>query len=282
MKHQTTGLARLLEYYRCAKELGTSGAARKALYWALNKNVLVRLGLKQHHPDQVYTIPTVFGDLSFRDNRGDITNLFKILYQEEYNVRALRHPGVILDIGANIGMAAAWFARFNPDRKIYCFEPLEGNARLVEKNCPVADVVRAAAGAQRGEVTLDVDPDGMMASSLGVGNRTNRITFPVVTLDAFAAERDLTAVGMLKMDAEGMEVEILRGARNVLARTGQIVMETHGLDRHEGALALLREAGFGIDENRFEGSTGVLAGSRPRAWKAVDVADEHRLAPAVG
>jgi hypothetical protein len=73
---------------------------------------------------------------------------------------------------------------------------------------------------------------------------------------------------MLKMDAEGMEVEILRGARQLLTRTGQIVMETHGQARHDGALTLLREAGFGIDENRFEGSTGVLAGSRPRSWKA--------------
>lgn len=256
-------IKRLADYIRCAAALGPTPAAKWAILWRLTKNLRVRLKLASYHPKSLYWLDTTYGRLAFRDNFGDITNLFKLIYQQEYRVRELAHPGVILDVGANIGMAAVWFAHDNPSRPIFCFEPLPANAELIRLNCPGAEVLRAAVGAQSGAVTLQVDPDSIMASSIPCRWQTAGATFDVMTLDGFAESRGIDQVALLKIDAEGMEIDIFRGAEKLLRRTGQVVLETHGRARHDEAITILRAAGFTIHSEQFAGSTGALVASRP-------------------
>ncbi|MBI3471045.1 MAG: FkbM family methyltransferase [Candidatus Solibacter usitatus] len=220
------------------------------------------MGLGRYYPRNVYSLRTRFGRLFFRDNFGDITNLVKVVCQGEYRVRQLPQRGAILDVGANIGMASVWFSRYNPGRPIHCFEPVPECAELIQSSCPSAEVHAVAVGARPGRIALQVDADHVIASCIPTQWKTHTEQFEVVTLDDFSRARGLDEVALLKIDAEGMEVEILQGARETLPRTAQVILETHGRERHDQTIALLRDAGFAIDSQQFAGSTGLVFASR--------------------
>lgn len=242
--------------------LGASPGDRWRLLWAQTKNLRVRLGLDVHRPDRVYAIRTVYGPLHFRDNFGDVTNVVDLLHRQIYRPREIHGPGAIVDVGANIGLAAFLFHHFHPERSLYCFEPLAENVEILARNCPDAVVEQVALGAREGRVRLRVDADRVMASSEKRDRETGEESFAVTTLDRFADQRDLGRIALLKVDAEGMELDVLEGARNALERTGRVVMETHGPERHARAKELLGEAGLVIEEDTFEGATGLLFAGR--------------------
>ncbi len=253
---------RLKDYVLCALALGTGPRAMWAILWRETRNIRIRLHLGAYRADEVYSLQTIYGPLYFRDNVGDITNLVSLFYHQVYRVRALSQEGVILDVGANIGLAAAWFAHYNPGRTIYCFEPLAANAALIGLNCPGAKVEQIAVGARRCRVRLHVDRHNAMASSIPCQWETQEVEFDVIPLDEFAKARGLEHVALMKIDAEGMEVEILQGSQETLKKTHQIVMETHSPPLHDEAVGQLRRAGFHIDSEQFINTTGLVFGSR--------------------
>lgn len=251
-------LGKLRDYVLCSLDLGIDTASVAKLFWSQTKNLRVRYGLSRHRPDRIYSIQTTWGRLHFRDNFGDITNLVDLFHHQVYKVDELDPDGVILDIGANIGLAAAYFARLCPSRPIYCFEPLIPNAALIPLNCPTAQVHQVAVGASRGQARLQVDSDSVMASTVLPSWETHEETFEVIPLDEFASSNEIGHVALIKIDAEGMENEILAGATEVLKRTGHIVMETHGRTRHDKALDLLRNSGFRVVRDEYDGETGII------------------------
>ena len=253
---------RLRDYVGTAAALGTGPRAVAAILWHQTKNLRVRLRLARHRPHTVYTIETIYGRLHLRDNFGDVTNLAGLLYRQVYGVQRLDRPGVVLDVGANIGLAAALFAHYNGDRTIYCFEPLPSNVALIRRNCPNARLVPCAVGAVPGRVSLDVDADGVMASRIPCRWPTSPAEFEVISLDQFAASEGIGEVALLKIDAEGMEDDILDGAGATLGCTHRVVLETHGRPRHDGVLQRLRARGFDIDSDVFGKDTGFVAASR--------------------
>lgn len=146
--------------------------------------------------------------------------------------RALHRPGTLLDVGAHDGAFALPFAAL-PGSRVLAFEPLPAafaRLRAAFGEPPPAHVeLRAEAlGDRDGEAVLampllDGAPQEQWASTakgydgaaLGeprVAER--RSTVPLRRLDGFGL-RDLTAV---KLDAEGAEYEVLRGARETLLR----------------------------------------------------------------
>ena len=133
---------------------------------------------------------------------------------------------------------------------------------LIEHNCPGARVHSLALGRSGGRLRLDVDADGVIASRDPTPWQTTARSFDVVRLDDFVADHEIERVALLKIDAEGMEVEILDGAAQTLHRTSEVVLETHGRERHEGAVARLEKAGFGIDRETFGAKTGLVSASR--------------------
>jgi FkbM family methyltransferase len=255
---------KLRDFVGCAMKLGAGPADRWRILWRQTKNLRARFGLSRYHPTSLFSLQTVYGRLWFRDNFGDITNLPGLLYHEVYAPPRPLGQGAILDVGANIGLAAAWFAHRFPGHAIHCFEPLTANARLIALNCPGATVNETAVGSAPGTIDLQVDADSVMATSIDTRWATSARQVPVVRLDDYAMARGVDRVAMLKIDTEGMELDVLGGAAATLARTELVAMETHGASRHRGSIALLRGAGFQVDREEFSGATGFVIASRPR------------------
>jgi len=257
-------IAKLRDYFLSALVLGKRPSAVASLFWKQTKNVRVRLSLAVHQSDQIYSLQTVCGRLYFRDNFGDITNLPNLFYHQVYNVGPLNGDGVILDVGANIGLAAAWFQHHYPGRPIYCFEPLAENVAMIRLNCPTALVKPFAVGANESRIQLQVDPDSVMASRIPCQWETHAMDCDVISLDEFAAAQSLEQVALAKIDVEGMEVEVLQGAQDILRKTQRIVMETHGPELHAEALVQLQRTGFRVDSEQFGDRTGLIVASQSR------------------
>jgi FkbM family methyltransferase len=252
---------KIKDFVGCAYDLGPGPREIFTILWKEAKNLSVRLHLGAYHPDEIYSLTTVFGPLYFRDNFGDITNLSGIFHHNVYRTRKLEDAGVVLDVGANIGLAAAWFAYHNPDKTIYCFEPLSANASLIPLNCPAAKVNQVAVGANRGHVKLNVDAYSVMASSIPCSWDTTEVEFDVISLDEFVNDNNIEEVALLKIDVEGMEMEVLKGFQRNYEMTHRIAMETHGRKCHDDAIGHLSSSGFDIDAAEFEGSTGLVFAS---------------------
>lgn len=253
---------RFRDYFVCALALGTSPRGKWSIFWKQTKNIRVHLRLGSYEPDKVYSLKTVYGPLFFRDNFGDITNLVDLFYRQEYRVREISQEGVILDIGANIGLAAVWFVHYNPGKMIYCFEPLGPNVELIKLNCPDAQVVQVGVGGRTDRVKLRVDRDNVMASRIPCKWDTHEVEFDVITLDDFVGTRGVEQVSLMKIDVEGMEDEVLQGGQQTLEKTYQVVMETHSHTLHHKVIQHLQRAGFYIDSEHFNKSTGLLFASR--------------------
>jgi FkbM family methyltransferase len=256
-------LHQLRTFAACAWGLGRTPAEKWAIFWRLTKNVRVRLGLARYHPDRVYALPTRHGTLHLRDNFGDITNVPGLFHRPVYGVRELAEEGAVLDVGANIGLFSAWVDRHNPGRPIYCFEPLPSNTAMIRLNCPRAVATGLGAGREATTVHFRVDGHGIMATTIDTRWPTQAASFDVVPIDDFARRNGIGDVAVMKIDTEGMELDVLDGAAETLRRTHRVVMETHGEDRHRGALERLRAAGFAIDREEREGGTGMILASRP-------------------
>jgi len=140
---------------------------------------------------------------------------------------ALHRPGTLVDVGAHDGLLALPLAAL-PGARVLAFEPLpEAFARLAARCAGISTItpLPQALGDAPGELVLSVPVvDGVAqeqwASTVkrfegfGAQVQARRVTVPVVTLDSLAL-RDVTAI---KVDAEGAEYEVLRGARDTLLR----------------------------------------------------------------
>lgn len=156
---------------------------------------------------------------------------------EEYEAfRAAVKPGAtVFDIGANVGAYTLLFAQWaGPSGKIVAFEPapasVAGLRRLVALN-GLRDRVEIVEAAVSGAVgTAAFGSDGSSgANALVDAAQSGRavITVPTTSLDAFCDTRGLRP-DVIKIDVEGEELEVLRGARRTLSLPSvQAFMELH-------------------------------------------------------
>lgn len=146
--------------------------------------------------------------------------------------RALHRPGTIVDAGAHEGRLAVAFAGF-PGARVLAFEPFPPSyARLaaaVAQSGLSIETRTEALGAAPGTAPLEVPvveggaveqwaslvkDYGAMATSDARIETVMRVTVPVLPLDALG----LTDVTGMKVDVEGAEEEVLRGAADTLRR----------------------------------------------------------------
>jgi FkbM family methyltransferase len=140
-------------------------------------------------------------------------------------LRQVLRPGdTFLDIGANIGFHTALGSRLvGPTGHVVAFEPMPAALELLKGTASSyanVEVVGAAVGLVRAEATFYVRPFGDTSSLEQTEDGAAPITVPVVSIDeAVAAGR----IALIKIDVEGFELDVLRGARATIARHRPVV-----------------------------------------------------------
>lgn len=126
--------------------------------------------------------------------------------------------GVLVDVGAMIGNHAAYFAAFVPNDGIHAFEPLPANASLLRRNLPpfARWVHEVALSDWEGTGYIEAESGNLGHAVMGRCGVAVRVR----TLDSYG----LTDVSLLKVDVEGSEAAVLRGARDTIARCRPLIV----------------------------------------------------------
>lgn len=138
----------------------------------------------------------------------------------------VRAGDCVLDVGANIGVYAQFFARLvGPKGRVYAFEPEPGNLgrlRRLADRFPQVQVVEGAVAERAGTLDLFVSSDlNVDHRTYDAGDGRARVTVPALALDDFV-DRGVH-VAALKMDIQGAELSALRGALRLLRNTERML-----------------------------------------------------------
>ena len=142
----------------------------------------------------------------------------------------------ILDIGANCGLFAAFAAMKLPNADIFAFEPAPDLVPVMQQNFKGLNVSLqpVAVSDQTGEQTLYVNPASQQTNSLkpeAVDLFAENVPIEeeivwCTTLDDFADENSLQQIDVMKVDVQGFEGAVFRGARSVMPHVQQLFVES--------------------------------------------------------
>ena len=141
-------------------------------------------------------------------------------------------PKIIVDAGANIGMASIYFARRYPEAKIFAIEPEASNFAVLVKNVrqySAITPVHAALWNRNGDIRV-TEPDYASSSrgewafitrEEGTGAKVR-----AVTMRTLMEDMRIPAIDLAKIDIEGAEMEVFEDA-GWLAGLGCLIIELH-------------------------------------------------------
>ena len=175
----------------------------------------------------------------------------------------LREGDVAVDVGAHYGDFCLLAAhRVGPTGTVYAFEPQSGIRRLLEGNVAANGigntvVLDCALSDRDGEARLyhHADPSytggaSLLEAQAGQGDQYESVA--VRRLDDVVERADVGRLSAIKIDVEGAEANVLRGARSILAQARPaVIFEVNGLtEGPDGtscdAFGVLADAGYAL------------------------------------
>jgi len=143
---------------------------------------------------------------------------------DQYDATAVLQEGMtVLDVGANTGCFTLLASRLvGTAGRVVSLEPIGENYRCLEKTIEAngltnATPLQVAVGDRDGELEITLAEDSGQHSAV-LERSGERVLVPVRTLDSLVAELGLERVDFIKVDVEGMEPEVLHGARETIRR----------------------------------------------------------------
>jgi FkbM family methyltransferase len=173
-------------------------------------------------------------------------------------------PGdIFYDIGANVGFYTLFGAHFVKDHgHVYSFEPFPEVACLVEKHIALNNLKNVsfypiAISDTNGTAHFQV------GASDGMGKIANNGTLEVkvASLDSLIQDQTIRPATVMKIDVEGGEYGVLKGAASLLKEHKPLIfLATHGDQIHQQCVEFLNQFGYQIESFRsIDGGGEVLA-----------------------
>ena len=168
----------------------------------------------------------------------------------------------VIDVGANKGQFAVYARIHWPNAQLICFEPLpEPRAKLQRVTGGQAKIYDCALGAEPGEGSMHLATRTDSSSLLALGARQKAIfgmeasgqfQVPIKRLDA-CISTPLPRPALLKIDVQGFELEVLKGATDLLPHIDAVYVEVSYIELYEGQALheeierFLIDAGFTLE-----------------------------------
>jgi len=166
-------------------------------------------------------------------------------------------PGHIVDVGANHGTWTREALQYFPNCRFTLLEPQAQMRASVEDLLHHNSVITFhAVGAGKAKGTFNftiVDRDDSCSFAYtkeeADNNNFQQIEVPVVTLNEFIVEQQLPVPDIIKIDAEGLDLDVLEGASDFLSKT-EIFMVEAGIVNKQFTNSFLKVINF-MDENGY-------------------------------
>lgn len=142
-------------------------------------------------------------------------------------------PATVIDVGAQTGTPPLY--EVFPDAHHVLIEPVAENERALQRLCAElrsAEYRIAAVARQGGTASLAVSDDRLYSSVVAADHRVepdhalrSLREVPAVSLDGLCAERGYARPLLVKIDVDGLELEVLAGAATLMESASVFVIE---------------------------------------------------------
>ena len=161
-------------------------------------------------------------------------------WEEFHLIKYTVKPGdVVFDIGANMGFYTIWLSKFIDDGSIHSFEPDNANFNRLNENARINDLFervhlnKMAVSDYDGEANFTQGLDG--ENHIAVKVEPKAVKIPSVKLDSYVGEKKISKIRYCKIDVEGFEFAVLKGARQLLLSKRIDVLQLEINDKIENA-----------------------------------------------
>jgi len=158
-------------------------------------------------------------------------------------IKEISNP-VIFDIGANIGTFTTWMARAFPQGKIYSFEPQRAVFQMLSGNAAINNLYNVythniGLGKENNYIEFE-EPDYFAKNDYGTFSLVENIikettkdkfTVQIQTLDSFMKIHKIKLVNLLKIDVEGMDMDVLKGGEETISKHHPYIFIEHSDNR---------------------------------------------------
>jgi FkbM family methyltransferase len=170
-------------------------------------------------------------------------------------VRNGLNPATVIDVGAASGTPELYEAF--PDAHLILVEPLEEFAPALQKvaaGLKRVEVFMGVAASQSGSLTINVHSD-LVGSSIYREEEDSDVngiprTVSSTTLDQLCKEKKAEGPYLIKVDTQGAELEVLKGADTILPETVFVILETSFFNIFKGGpqffdcVSYMKDKGF--------------------------------------
>ena len=197
---------------------------RKYLFFENNECITIYI------PDYVHPI-------YLRSQTSDYPTFKQIFVAKEYTLSFNFQPKIIVDAGANIGLAALYFANLFPEAKIFSIEPEKSNIELLKKNTAPYKKIQCLPMAlhHTSNLTLKIIDEGIgkwgfVTKSEVELAKTSKIIGSVetISLESLLETEKIKLIDILKVDIEGAEKFLFEKNYEIwLPQTRCVIVELH-------------------------------------------------------
>lgn len=209
--------------------------------WMYNKVIYAEL-----NPKNFYTTKMRLGHkIKLKPTQRYLSNVLVSRQYHDQDIyfvdRIVPDGGVVLDIGANIGLYTCAFAQFfrSKNVKIYAIEAVQSNYNVLNDNVTLnsfsnVKTYRCALGESSGELTFFLPNEGYVGNLAGsnmyteddiknISSDTIKEIVPMITLDDWAKENHIDRCDFMKIDIEGAEMFAFKGGRKFIEKTRPVI-----------------------------------------------------------
>lgn len=132
----------------------------------------------------------------------------------------------VFDVGAHIGESAYLFLKKFPEARLFCFEPATANFKRLQKlvkGFKNVECIKIALGPEikTGWISINGRHDmfHLIDETNVKGENLNSLVeqVAITTIDNFCNENKIDKISYLKIDTEGEDLEVLKGAKSFLS-----------------------------------------------------------------
>ncbi|WP_082116045.1 FkbM family methyltransferase [Hymenobacter terrenus] len=186
---------------------------------------------------------------ALRTYAGDLSILYEIFWQHSYDLPQLQNGRfrTVVDVGANVGLAALFFLEKFPVSRLVCVEPEPANFRLLQHNLrgTPAVAVQAALGVADGKVKIDSSPQAYNAK---ISAETGTVEVAAISMSTLLQSQDLPWVDLLKIDIEDYEEQVFANSTDWLKQVGLLLIEIHSVASYTVVQQAVRTQGFSWEQ----------------------------------
>jgi len=193
-------------------------------------NIVFKMYLGKKGEEIKLKIAEIKNPIIIRAQTSDEYTFQQIFVEKQYSFKYTGQPATIIDAGANIGLAAIYFANRFPNSKIICLEPEQSNFELLKKNtCSYPQISIIRKGLWGSNTFLKVNDNGLdnWGFSVNECDRHEPGAIEALSVGSIMQEFTLEQLDLIKMDVEGSEKNIMENATDWLPSCKTLVIELH-------------------------------------------------------